>query len=325
MKRRILFALASLALLAGCGSDATPKGKGAIDINNSSMSDAGTNNVDPNNVSNPDMGPDTVPDATMSSQDAPTIIELGASPSRISEGQSTLVSAIVTDPQGVEDIVAGRLLDGQTSDLIGNFRSIGGGSFEIDVSWSLLDSFRPISFGPNGTQRSLTAEFIDNANERSTRSLSITLDCEGLSACEGTCGFETCNGACLDPFEDYFSDENCGGCGVSCRADQTCGNQGCEALPESDVGGPCTSEADCDGSLCATEAEFNVPGGYCAYLCSVGADCPGNSECIPFDTGQGDFPLCATTCTSNADCRTDYLCLEYQNAAGVFVDVCSPF
>jgi hypothetical protein len=322
---RHLLVLTIAAMLAACGSDVAPKTGGPVAINSGN---SGNNTVDggsANNVTNPDTGPDDVPDATMSSQDAPSIIDLVASPARLSEGDGTLVSAIVTDPQGTEDIVAGRLLDGQNQDLIGNFRNIGGGSFELEVTWDQLHGVRPIGFGPAGTQRAVTAEFIDNANERSTRSLTLSLDCEGESACDGECGLETCNGECLDPRFDYETAENCGECGNACGAGQSCSDSMC--VDGGGLNGECFESADCIDAeaFCATEAEFGLPGGACLVTCGSSDGCPGSAECVNFEAPElPPISLCAIPCATGATCRPGWGCTELVTTEDTVVNVCAP-
>jgi Cys-rich repeat protein len=65
------------------------------------------------------------------------------------------------------------------------------------------------------------------------------------------------------------------------------------------VGGGCSSNADCAGGTCDTQA----PGGYCTQTCGNGGACPSGSTCA-FLLGN----YCVQSCGFSADCRSGYSC-----------------
>lgn len=66
------------------------------------------------------------------------------------------------------------------------------------------------------------------------------------------------------------------------------------------VGGPCSSNADCD-QQCLTGGDF--PQGTCAVSCDTDADCPDGSYCIDKQGG-----VCLLGCQLPSDCRGGYSC-----------------
>jgi hypothetical protein len=128
----------------------------------------------------------------------------------LTEGESVTLSAVVTDPDGVADIAAGQveLEDGA---VLGAFTG-SGGAFTFPLSWDQLDGARAIDFESTDA-RALTARFFDAGGLDATATVTLTLTCDGLEACDGACGFGRCDGTCVDLQED---NRNCGRCGRSC-------------------------------------------------------------------------------------------------------------
>lgn len=75
--------------------------------------------------------------------------------------------------------------------------------------------------------------------------------------------------------------------------------------PDGDVvGGPCSSDDDCDSdSVCAKSGD--LPGGTCTVECEKESDCPDGSRCVDKDMG-----MCLLECESKDDCRSNYGCEE---------------
>jgi hypothetical protein len=90
------------------------------------------------------------------------------------------------------------------------------------------------------------------------------------------------------------------------------------------VGGPCTTNADCaavgSGAICKLTSPSGVgyPNGYCTVPCS-GSNCPNNSNCVDFgqlDTQFGvtaygeNTAFCLAACNWDGDCNApNYACL----------------
>jgi hypothetical protein len=123
------------------------------------------------------------------SADAPTFLSLGTNVTAVLEGESITFSAVLTDPQGIDDLIGGTLKDpgGAT---YGAFATSGQeGSYGITLSWDQINQVAPITFDAGSSQqREFVAEFFDAAGNVATKSVLVTLACgPGLGACHGTC------------------------------------------------------------------------------------------------------------------------------------------
>ena len=80
----------------------------------------------------------------------------------------------------------------------------------------------------------------------------------------------------------------------------------------SPIGGPCQSDADCEGatSVCYPEMLNNEPTGfvegYCVVFDCTAGSCPEGSDCVSLSSGTA----CLPTCVSDAGCREGYACDE---------------
>lgn len=75
---------------------------------------------------------------------------------------------------------------------------------------------------------------------------------------------------------------------------------------DSDLGGPCTSDADCDTGTCVLDGD-GFPDGYCTAPCGFDSDCPAMGVCLPVDRS---LSLCFARCDEDAEraCRAGYGC-----------------
>ena len=135
-------------------------------------------------------------------------------------------TAILSDPDGFDDIAGGALFTEEGDFSYGAFVSAGQeGTYSISVSWTEIDQVAGIDFENFDQDRVFRAEFFDKDGNKVTQDTAITLHCEGGGACAGSCkNFQ-------------LDDMNCGGCGVACEGG--CGGALC--LP---VFGECIVEAD---------------------------------------------------------------------------------
>lgn len=122
--------------------------------------------------------------------------------------------------------------------------------------------------------------------------------------CVTDCSASTtaCGGRCVDLSTDAA---NCGACGRRCTTGQACNAGACASpVTGANVGGACTSDAQCGVGLCVTGSAW--PGGYCTDLCDTSDDCDDNAVCVRQDT----VTFCAALCTSSRQCRTGYYCRD---------------
>ena len=287
--------------------------------------------------------------------DCPEILSLSSNLTTLGEFDNATVSAVVTDPDGVADLIGGVLLDPVSDSTYGAFNSTGAGTFTISVSWNSLGPVRTIDFDGSAT-RVVRARFFDQAGNEAFGDLTFTLRCdEDDGACDGRCGAERCNGTCLSG-EDLSSDANCGGCGVSCVAPEECtfvdaiNEFGCEC-----PGGECTTPEPgtrysgtaedgvvCNGDVCDTcclgfDQTFGCDdgSGNCLFTiatCDGPEDCAGGEECCEsgFQASCVETGVCRANgnrevCVRDSDCIAGELCCTSDQviAAGLDGGVCS--
>lgn len=203
------------------------------------------------------------------------ILTLSTNSTTITDTSTLVFSAVITDPDGVDDVIGGVLIDAVTQGTYGAFQTAASeGAYTLSLSWSALNQVRPIDFDaePQGDNlRVFTARFFDAEGATVERTLQITLTCNGRAACDGTCGRSRCNGACLT--DTFINDQHCGQCNNACPSETRC--RDVESGPE--VVAACT--------------------------CPVGAggfDICGAGECTDFTTDADNCGGCGNECVSNA-------------------------
>lgn len=142
---------------------------------------------------------------TSTGENAPVFLTLSTDPGAITEGETLTFTAILTDPDGVDDIVGGSLLNADGSTEFGAFVAAGQeGTYSFTLSWAQLHQADAIHFENIAETRVFNARFFDQAANSTTKTVSVSLQCPGGSACGGTC-------------TDLASDAaNCGQCDHSC-------------------------------------------------------------------------------------------------------------
>ena len=170
---------------------------------------------------------------------APIVLSFGASATAITEGQSVTFSAVVTDPDGVDDVVGGALLSLDEVTTYGAFATAADeGAYSLALSWRDLDAATPIDFDLE-ENLTLVAVFFDQAGHRAERSAPLRLHCDGDAACDGVC-----TDLQRDP-------DSCGACGMQCG--EPCdlgrchGRAPCFAVPASTT---CSAHCAALGGAC---------------------------------------------------------------------------
>ena len=147
--------------------------------------------------------------ADTSGQSAPVILSLSVDPPSITMGESVVVSALVSDADGDEDIVGGSLATADGSRTYGPFALERGGVFETTVSWDTAAEISAFTFVGDGTL-TLTATFFDAGGATVSESIGVGLHCEAGETSPAVCG----DGLCVD-FDDDA--DHCGACGNACE------------------------------------------------------------------------------------------------------------
>jgi hypothetical protein len=166
----------------------------------------------------------------------------------LTEGQAVTFTALVTDPDGAQDIVGGALLDESGAVTFGPFVAASAGAFSFVLDWTRLNQVQPIEF--TGQQpRLFRARFFDAASNAGEGTVSVTLNCGTGAACGGTC------------VDLMSNDSHCGACGAACLMNASVG--GCANGQCANSWGECFTQGDgfasCD-----------------AYCSSIGQSCVAN-------------------------------------------------
>lgn len=183
-------------------------------------------------------------------EDAPKILDLSANTLQVSPSTELVVTAIVTDPDGIDDVIGGALKAPNGASYGAFQTSAAEGSYQIVLNWAQLHAVQPIAFEAP-VQRDLIAEFFDQGGHRVQQTLTITLSC-------GTAGWGACDaGICVNL---QTSTDHCGTCGT--------------AIPEGDVTCLAGQPTCQDGTYCATNAtcatEYNPEAcGTCGNDCDA--------------------------------------------------------
>jgi hypothetical protein len=179
----------------------------------------------------------------------PTIITFNTNAADITQGESVVFSAVVTDPDGIDDLIGGNLLDSVSGRSYGAFAtSAAEGAYSLTLRWDDMHRLSPINFSA-AVGRTFRAEFFDTSGNRTTRDVTITLTCDGIGACNAVC-------------TDLTTRDNCGTCGNFCGVDGTCSAGVCAC--------PAPEDAVC-GAFCE-DLDDSLNCGACGNNCG-GLDC----------------------------------------------------
>jgi hypothetical protein len=289
----------------------------------------------------------------------PEILSFTSNRTTITNFNTAVISAVVTDPDGVADLLGGVLFDPSTNGTYGTFIATGAGTFSIDVDWDVLDPVRSIEFTSSAT-RILRGRFFDQGGLEAFADVTVTLRCDDNTerACDGQCGFERCNGTCQRS-TSFSNDDNCGGCGVSCGngfcefndiGEPECfggggegegeGGNGVEYVGTPEDGVKCAAAGTCSEECCVdifSQTTLCVAGGEC--FSGVGGSCDGpedcdaaseccfsptsfNAACVP--AGECREAGNSEICFNSGGCNGDELCCTSPSAAlfGLDAGIC---
>jgi hypothetical protein len=168
----------------------------------------------------------------------PEVFELFADPPTLRERDVLMLTAHVTDPDGLDDIVGGVLLGSSSGALYGSFVQISEGAFQVLLSWDAVDELDPIWFQWEGS-RSFRAEFVDRAQRVGTRTIAIPFNCGGPDF--GVCGDATCR--------PLGTKDDCEGCNDRCSwcENATCVHREWSPCFEPWAGSSCSDVCDALG------------------------------------------------------------------------------
>ncbi|MEL6179429.1 MAG: hypothetical protein AAFS10_10770, partial [Myxococcota bacterium] len=204
----------------------------------------------------------------------PRFIRLNRNVDIIYEGETILFSAVVTDPDGIDDLIGGSMIDPDTGRSYGAFStSASEGSYEIELTWDEIHRVRPIDALEDGVLRVFEAEFFDVAGNRAAQTIDLSIDCrEELDGiCDGTC-------------TNLSTTDDCGTCGNACLPGGSCVDQvcGCDA-----------NEGVCDAQCVSLITTSNC--GECGNVCNATELCDmGECTCGPGLAACGSMGACVS-------------------------------
>jgi hypothetical protein len=204
-----------------------------------------------------------------SSDDAPRILSLSANTTELEHtpfgaDQPLVITAVVTDPDGVDDLIGGQLVAPDSEAAYGAFAtSAAEGAYELELTWQAIDAVTSIEAPVAGAPRRFVARFYDVVGHTAEQALTITLRC-------GVADRAVCDGECVDLLIDP---DNCGSCGVAVPLGEQCtnGNPGCSSGPENTTA-RCSDGCSNDGDQYIDCDDFDC--------CNV-VTCPVGTACHP--------------------------------------------
>ena len=169
---------------------------------------------------------------------SPNILSISSNLTRMTDDDVLNIVAIVTDPDGIEDLIGGELIAEDGASYGAFATSAQEGAYEIVLTWSDLDTVRTIEFEGDLARR-FGVRFYDVAGHVVDQEYVVDLYCDSGAACDGSC-------------TDLTADEqNCGSCGRTCDDTQfadSCQQSSCVVTSE------CTNERllSCD-EVCSAQ------------------------------------------------------------------------
>jgi hypothetical protein len=136
------------------------------------------------------MNPDAEP---QSNPHAPVFLTFGTNVTSLTAGQSVVFSAVLTDPDGIADLIGGALKSGDSAITYGSFATADQeGAYSLSLTWDQLQTAEDITF-KQSQARMFMAEFFDAEGHSVEKTIAITLTCTGGYACEGMCETSSCS------------------------------------------------------------------------------------------------------------------------------------
>lgn len=175
------------------------------------------------------------------------------SSTNLTPSRPVTLTAVVTDPDGIDDVIGGSLRDPETGGVYGPLSAAATeGVYTLTLNFENVSAVRPLEFGPGGTTRSFAATIFDAAGHETTAAISLNIRCEPDD-------WAACDGRCVDLQSD---DENCGTCGRTLGSGAFCAD-----------GEPTCPDSSCfEGDRCVfagSETHCRL----CGNSCVAGASC----------------------------------------------------
>ena len=206
--------------------------------------------------SGPDTPGTTVDAGVIAAPGSPVFLSLGTNVTSLTEGESITFTAVLTDPDGVSDVIGGSLIS-ESGATYGAFSTSGQeGSYSLSVSWGDIHQVNEITF--NGSDdRLFKAQFFDQAGNEAVKTINIELECDEQSACDG---------ACTDLTTDL---DHCGECNNEC---DVCDSSTCARMESSVAIVSCDTICQQAGATCAAGLCGDFSSTLETGACEIGED-----------------------------------------------------
>ena len=198
------------------------------------------------------------------SEAGPRVLTLSTNVTTLDERSMLVITAVVTDPDGVDDLIGGALVDPDGTATYGAFAtSAAEGAYELRLPWADIDRVRPIDAPAEGASRMFRARFYDVAGHVAEETFAITLRC---SVAE----LGVCDGECVDLTSD---EDHCGTCNTKVPDGTQCegGVAGCVVGQET-TASTCSDGCSNDGDAYIDCNDFD---------CCDAVACPSGTSCNP--------------------------------------------
>ena len=230
----------------------------------------------------------------------PIILSLSTNSQALSELDTLVITAVVSDPDGIDDVIGGRLIDKDTGGTYGSFTSSAQeGSYQISLT---LDQILVVHRARGETVSvTFVAEFFDQGGHTARGEVQVEYHCseEGYWLCGG-------DTACEDV---QFSSSRCGDCDTHCSGDfPACLLGQCVYSRAGWDGESCNSICSRHGQTCVVAVDDDYHEMPCSSRGAAHCGCAASPGC----TGPGPentAAACTDGCSNDGDRYID--CEDY--------------
>jgi hypothetical protein len=147
-----------------------------------------------------------------SSASAPKILSIGTNVKTLHEGDQLIVTAVVTDPDGIDDLIGGKLTSADGGATYGSFATDQAeGAYSLTLQWSAINQADSINTGAGMSEsRPFRATFFDAEGNTTYHDVAVALQCSAASNA-------ACDGHCTDMSTPSL--DHCGSCDHKCPSD----------------------------------------------------------------------------------------------------------
>jgi hypothetical protein len=251
----------------------------------------------------------------------PKILNLSSNVKALESGDSLVLTAVVTDPDGIDDLIGGTASDSVNSATYGAFAtSAQEGSYSITLPWAAIQQVRTIDTPSGGADRGFVATFFDVDGHQVSATITIHLQCKNNAA------LGVCKGVCVDLSKSV---EHCGKCnnkvtytGGSCNSGQPgcpkplglCGTACLDLSKNLSNCGKCNHDCSKIGNGKGTRPICE--GGTCFAEFAVSSRDSCDSQCAKLGLGCTTYPYslyCGSFSANDVNACATYACPSGQS------------